>query len=101
MNQVVYLEIPTSDPLHRAIIQKAITANDRQALLAIKGRLDYPLHYVRNWFAYGLMNLDGAVVINAPATRRDMIKSIQSSQGQSSELYPIPADDLYEILLPR
>jgi HEAT repeat protein len=101
MTKPVYVEISTADPLHRAIIQKAITANDRQALLALKGRLEHPVHYVRNWFAYGLMDLKGAVVIYAPSARRDMLKTMQESQIQASELYPIPADDLYENLLPR
>ncbi len=97
----VYVEILTNDPLHRAVIQRAITANDRQAMLAIKGRLDWPIHYVRNWFAYGLLDQKGSVVIYAPSTRRDMLKMMQANQIQASELYPTPADDLYENLMPR
>lgn len=100
---IPYLEIPPEDPLHRRIITAAIESQDMQALKALQGSMDQPIHFVTNWFYYGLMSQDiqqKAVIIYSPEAREGFRKMQQHSDGlQPQSVRPAqPLSKAYEFL---
>lgn len=80
-----YIKIPANDQQYRKLIRVAIQVNDQAALSALKGRTDKPIHFVTNWFAYGLMVNDDdesdIVIIWSLQTRLDYAKFTKQQQG--------------------
>lgn len=99
MKTSVFIEIPADSQAHRQMVQRAIETRDESALISLKGRLAYPIHYVSNWFQYCLMYSDDRpeiVVIYSPSARQDMVKALSQAGHRAGGIYPAIPETTYD-----